>query len=303
MDDHAPASGHATTAWAAFAGCSLIWGSTFLVISIGNDALPPLWAVALRLALAAALQAAIVAALGQRFPRGAALGAAAGYGFLNMGLSMTLLYWAELSVPSGLVAVLYGSIPLSTALFARAVGLERLVPLKVAGAVVALAGVTSIVAGRFAGTLEVLPVLAAVVAATCAAASGVVLKRGPRQAPLPANAVASAVGAVVAVTASLLAGEPHPLPRTAASLGPVLYLAVAGSLGAFGLYAWLVNHWPVTRISFISVVVPVVALSLGVAFRGERLGRPEVLGAGLVMLGLALALASDRLRPLAAPRP
>jgi len=38
---------------------------------------------------------------------------------------------------------------------------------------------------------------------------------------------------------------------------------VAGSLGAFGLYAWLVNHWPVTRISFISVVVPVVALSLG----------------------------------------
>ncbi len=292
-----PARASSAAAWAAFAGCCLIWGSTFLVISIGNDALPPLWAVALRLGLAALLLTAITYALGQRLPRGDALRAAIGYGFLNMGVSMTLLYWAEVSVPSGLVAVLYATIPLTTALFARAGGLERLVPLKLAGAGVALGGVALIVAGNSGGALHALPVAAAVLAATCASASGVVLKRGPRQPPLPANAVASFAGFLVALVASFAAREPHPLPLTGAALFPVLYLVVAGSIGAFGLYAWLVNHWPVTRISFISVVVPVVALTLGVAFRGERLDRVEVLGSLLVMAGLALALASDRLRP------
>jgi drug/metabolite transporter (DMT)-like permease len=250
--------------------------------------------------VASVLLFAIARALGQPLPRGAALRSALAYGTLNMGFSMTLLYWAEVTVPSGLVAVLYATIPLTTALFARAVGLERLVPLKLAGAIVALLGVGAIVTGQLHGTLAAWPVFAAVAAATCAAGSGVALKAGPRQAPLPANAVGSAAGAVIALTASLLAREPHPLPTTAAAAFPILYLVVAGSLVAFGLYAWLVNHWPVTRIAFVSVVVPVVALSLGVAFRGERLDAVEVLGSALVMLGLALALLADRWRARAA---
>src|SRR5437764_11895146 len=42
-------------AWLAFAACSTIWGSTFLAISIGNDALAPVWGATLRLALASLL--------------------------------------------------------------------------------------------------------------------------------------------------------------------------------------------------------------------------------------------------------
>ena len=41
--------------WLAFSACSAIWGSTFLVISIGNDALAPVWAATLRLVLATVL--------------------------------------------------------------------------------------------------------------------------------------------------------------------------------------------------------------------------------------------------------
>ena len=84
---------------AAFAGCCAIWGSTFLVISIGNDAVPPLWAATLRLALASVLLFALNRLTGRSLPRGPALAAAAGFGFLNLGLSFCCLYWGEKSLP------------------------------------------------------------------------------------------------------------------------------------------------------------------------------------------------------------
>src|SRR5262245_46788397 len=120
--------------WLGFAACSLIWGSTFLVISIGNDALAPVWAATLRLVLATLLLGAWARARRTPMPRGPALRAALGYGITQFGINFPLLYWAELRVPSGLSAVVYATIPLSSALMTRAFGLERLTPQKIGGA-------------------------------------------------------------------------------------------------------------------------------------------------------------------------
>ena len=285
--------------YAAFWGCCVVWGSTFLLISIGNDAVPPLWAATLRLGLAAILLTAITLLSGRSLPRGAALRAAAGFGFFNFGLSFCLLYWGEKFVPSGLAAVIYGTVPLSTALFARAVGLERLRALKIAGALVALAGIAVIFSGQLTARVSPLPLAAIFAAATAASASGVVLKRGPRQHPLGANAAGAMVGFVVCAAASFIAREPHVLPATARAILPILYLTVAGSIIAFVLYAWLVNHWDVTRISFIAVVVPLVAVVLGAAVRHERLTAAHFAGSLLVLAGLVLAIVSDRRRAAA----
>jgi len=301
--DAAPGAGvrgHGLGPTTAFAACSLIWGSTFLVISVGNDAMPALWSASLRLLLAAAVLAALTFATGRRLPQGAAFRAAAQFGFFNMGLGFSLLYWSEKTVPSGLTAVLFATIPLTTALFAHRLGLERLRPLKIGAAVVALAGVGLIFSGEMGGPVTPLPLAAVVAAATCAALSGVLLKRGPRQHALGANAVGAMVGLVVCLAASLLLREPHPLPATGPELLPIVYLALAGSVGAFVLFAYLVNRWPVTRISFVSVVVPVVALSLGAAFRQERLTGAGLGGSALVLAALAVAIAADRL-PARAP--
>src|SRR6185295_10867966 len=113
-----PAPGAPTSAvrpWLAFAACGAIWGSTFLVISIGNDALAPVWAATLRLAAASVLLAAWTILRGQRLPRGPALRAALGYGVAQFGVNLPLLYWGERVVPSGLAAVVYATLPLSSA--------------------------------------------------------------------------------------------------------------------------------------------------------------------------------------------
>jgi drug/metabolite transporter (DMT)-like permease len=273
------------------------------VISIGNDTVPAIWAAALRLGIASSLLVVIGLATRHPLPRGAAFRAAVGYGFFNMGLSFCLLYWAEKRVASGLAAVFYATVPLSTTFLTRAFGLERITPAKVGAATIALAGVAVIFSGQIAVRAPVGPLLALLAAATLAPLSTVILKRGPRQNPIGANAVGAGIGCLVCLAASFAVREPHVWPTRAEQLFPILYLSIAGSIGAFVLVAWLVNHWDVTRISFIAVIVPVVALVLGAIVRGETLGVASLIGSAFVLAGVLLRVYGDRpvANPVAAP--
>jgi drug/metabolite transporter (DMT)-like permease len=106
--------------------------------------------------------------------------------------------------------------------------------------------------------------------------------------------VAAIVGTIVCFGASLLARESHVWPGSWAGWGPILYLTLAGSVVAFVTYAWLVNHWPVTRISFIAVIVPIIALLLGALVRQERLTSAGAVGSGLVLLGVVVSTTGFR---------
>ena len=280
--------------WVAFAACSAIWGSTFLVISIGNDALAPVWAATLRLVLAAVLLAGVTLARGQALPRGAALRAALGYGVAQFGVNLPLLYWGEKVVPSGLSAVVYATIPLSSALITRAFGMERLTTAKVVGAVVALGGVALLFSSTLHGRVAPLGLAAILVGATAASLGTTLLKRGPKQDPFGANAAGCAIGAVMAAAISVAAGEPHVLPATVSAAWPVIYLAVAGSLGAYVIMSWLVHRWTVTRTAYVTVIVPIIALGLGALVRHERLMPSNLAGAALILGGLLLGMRPER---------
>jgi drug/metabolite transporter (DMT)-like permease len=277
-------------AWLAFASCSAIWGSTFLVIRFSNDALAPMWASAIRLVLAAVLLALWCVIARIAWPRGAALRTSIVYGALTFGINMPLLYWAEQTVPSGLSAVMYATTPLSTALMARALGTERLSLAKIAGAVIALGGVALLFSGGLRGHIPPVGLAAVFVAATSSALAATLFRRGPRQNVIAANAVACAVGAAFSLAGSFALRESHVTPLTPAVLLPLIYLTIAGSLGAFVLYSWLVSRWPVTRSSFVSVVVPIIALSLGALVRHEHLTAAMFAGSALVLIGLLLGM-------------
>ncbi|HEY7727578.1 MAG TPA: EamA family transporter [Candidatus Eisenbacteria bacterium] len=284
---------HTPRHYAAYAGMCLIWGSTFLAIRIGNEAASPIWAATLRLALATILLSALTLATGARFPRGAALRNALVFGFLNFGVNFSLLYWSELRVPSGLAAVLYATIPLSTGVFSWAFRLHDLDAAQIAAALVGLLGVGVIFSGELSAGTPPAALFAVLLAATSASLSGVFLKRTP-QAPVPANAAGAALGAVVCFVASRLAGESQVLPRTFAAWWPILYLTLAGSLGAYILYSWLVTQWTLTAVATAALVIPVLAVLLGIAVRGESITAGALLGALLVLGAVAETLWTAR---------
>ncbi len=276
--------------FAAYAGMCLIWGSTFLAIRIGNESLAPFWAAALRLVIAGALLFLLTALFRLPLPRGRALTAALLFGALHFGVNLGLLYWGETRVPSGLAAIFFATMPLSTGLLAAALGVQRLHAGRTALAVVGLAGVAVIFAGEVTFGAPPGPLLAVFVAATAASLAGVLFKRAPAQHPIPANAVAAVVGALLCVAGSAALGEPHGLPRTTAGWWPVVYLAVAGNLGAFVLFTWLVTQWAVTTVSTSALIIPVIAVVLGAVTKGEALSPPAYLGAILVLGSVAETL-------------
>lgn len=276
--------------YAAFVACCLIWGSTFLAIRIGNQALPPEWAATLRLALAALLLALIVVIRRDRWPRGPALQAAVLFGLFNFGVNLALLYWGERVVPSGIAAVLYATVPLSTALIAAGLRVEKLNTRKLMAAVVAIAGVATIFAGEMRLDVPFEGLFAVFGAATAASLSSVFLKRAPQPSVFSTNSIGAAVGAVFCLIASLVLQEDHALPSTFAAIWPVVYLTLAGSLGAYVIYTWLVGHWAVTNASYVGVVVPVIAVVLGAIVLQETRSPETYLGAVIVVAAVIVAL-------------
>ncbi len=270
--------------YGAFIGCVTIWGSTFLFIAIGNDTVPPLWGATLRLALAAAILFTVMAVRGLPFPRGAALRAAAVFGFFQFGVNLPLLYLGETEVPSGLAAVVFATIPLSTIFFARVFGLEKLSGRRILGGCVALTGIVVMFSTQMRAAVHPLALLEVLGATWGGCLGSVALKRGPRQSPIVSNAIGCLVGLVVCLAGSLALHERMAWPTTWNAIVPIVYLATAGSVGAFVLWAWLVGHWDISRTSYMAVLIPLVAVSLGGWVRHEHLGLTTLLG-GLIVLG------------------
>ena len=126
-----------------YVAIAFLWGSTWSVIRIGLEDLPPLRFAGVRMALAAALLAPFAlrggawrVLLGEAGPRIALVG------LFQIALPYGLMFVAQQWVPSGLAALLFATFPVWIALLARLVlpG-ERLTPAKLASAAVGVAGI------------------------------------------------------------------------------------------------------------------------------------------------------------------
>ena len=254
--------------------------------------MPALWACTLRLAFAALVLAVIQVTTRQPWPKGEALKAACLYGFFEFGLGLPLLYWGEKVVPSGLAAVLYAICPISAMIVAKAMGIEQWTATKFGAAVVAFLGVAIIFWRELLSGASPAGIAAIIIAAFAAPIAGLMLQRGPRQGAIGVNAVAALVGLPFSVVGSLMLGESHPLPAAVSQWFPVAYLAIMSSVVAFGLFAWLMNHWRATTVSFLGVIVPVIAVVVGAVFRNERFAPGALLGAAVVIVGVVAALRS-----------
>jgi drug/metabolite transporter (DMT)-like permease len=287
---------------------SLIWGSTWLVITFQLGVVAAEASIVYRFALAALLLMVYTLArrLPMRFtPRQHAFIALQGTFLFS--LNYILVYLAEQNLTSGLVAIVFSMLILSNVVLGAVFLRNPIRPRVVLGGVIGVAGLALVFGPELAGFAQGggwrLGVLLAA-AAVLSASVGNILSARNQRAGLPVvqtNAYGMAYGAAVTLVIAVVRGVPFTFDPSPSYILSLLYLAVFGSVIAFGTYLTLIGRMGVDRAAYIGVIFPLVALLLSMLFEGLNLGAVGLVGVALVAAGNVLVL--NRRRPAPARNP
>jgi drug/metabolite transporter (DMT)-like permease len=277
--------------WSLYAACVLVWSSTWVVIALGLEDIPPFLGAGIRFALAGVGVLCAALALGRALRTDVLL--AGLIGVLPFATSYGLIYWAEQYVTSGLAAVLFGVLPLYVAVLAALfLPSEPLRARLLAGVAIALGGlVLAFGQSIHLGGEHAALAATAVVLSPLASAIGNIAtkKRLEGLDPLVMNGWAMLVGGFVLLLVSALSEDWGRTVWSFASLGSIAYLAAFGTGFTFVTLTVLLRELPAVTVSFISLVIPFGALALGALVRDERVTAVAVLGAVLVVAGIGVA--------------
>jgi len=287
----------------AYLACSSIWGTTYFAIRvcIGPGGYPTYLAAAIRFVIATLILTAVVRLGGARpGPRSLAQLGWIGVAGLFVFGSYALIYTAEQSIPGGLACVIYGTQPLVTAILTAATGTERASRSAVAGAIVSLVGIGIIFWDRLgvssAQATGVALVFCAVVLATL---FNIVIKRKAAGVhPLVQNAWVLGTIAGAMMIPTLVEHSPLPWPPPFAPTVALFYLAVVGSVVAFGAYFYLIQHAPLMTASTTVLVQPVIALFVDAVWETQKIDASSYVGAAVTIAGVAVSFGvAARRRP------
>jgi drug/metabolite transporter (DMT)-like permease len=279
--------------WAMLLGLSVLWGGSFFFVEVALMEWPPLLLVAVRVGLAAVVLWSLV--LIARWPvpsSGSAWRIFFVLGLVNNVLPFLLITWGQMSIASGLAAILNASAPIFTVIIA---GLflrdERMSMNRIIGAVLGLAGVAILIGpeaidGQGASLLASLAVLGA---ALSYAVSGVYARRLPTLGinPIVASAGQLLMSAMIMLTLVAVFEEPATvLASGLKTWSAVVALAVLSTSLAYILYFRLIESAGATNAILVTLLIPVTAILLGWLFLDERLGTLQFVGMAVIAAGL-----------------
>ena len=272
----------------------VIWGSTWLFIKLGLEALPPLTFAAIRFVIASAIIFSIIRIRRLRLPRARADWILLAItGTLSFGLNYGLVFWGEQYISSGLAALLQATLPAFGLVFAHFhLPGERLSWAKIGGVVLGVCGVGVVFSNQLAiaGTMALAGCVALILSAMFAAYSNVLVKAyGKNMDPAVLAAGQMLFGLLLLLVVGIpLEGNPLRFQWTTMAWVALLYLAVVGTVVAFLLYYWLLQNMDVTKSMLIALVTPIVAVLLGMIVLDEQFSWRTLAGGAMIMMGIAL---------------
>jgi O-acetylserine/cysteine efflux transporter len=261
---------------------AVVWGVNFVVIHEGLADFPPLLFVALRFALVAF--PAVFFLSRPRVPLRLVLGVGL---FMCTGQFALLFVAMDRGLPAGLASLVLQMQVLFTMAFAVVMLAERPSARQIGGALLALAGMALIAAGR-GGNVSLGALALSVGAAASWGVGNICARRAQADDPLALLVWASLVPPLPLMALSLALGEGAPSIGLGGVLS-VLYVVVGATFFGFGSWVWLMRRHPASRVAPFTLLVPPVGIAAAWALLGERPNGAELAGAGVVLAGLAIA--------------
>ena len=283
---------------ARFALLALFWGSTFLFIKIGDEALAPIQVSLARLVIGTTTLLTILALRGERLPAGWRLwGQLAIAGLLLNVAPFTLFAYGERHVSSLLAGIWNATVPLFTLPIAIAwIADEHASARRLLGLAVGFAGVL-VVLGAWRG-LGGASLEGNLLCLGAAAAYGLGFPYTRRylahrpEGPL-SLAAAQLICATVEIAVLALLFTHSPSGLAAKHVLSVLALGVFGTGLTFVLNYSLIRDVGATTTATVAYVMPIVSTLLGILALGEPLRWYEPVGAAVIIVGAILAQSRD----------
>ena len=275
-------------------GSGLIWGSSFFFISIANLSFPPMGVAFWRCLLGAITLFIFIRVRKISFRRDRKLLLLSfAVGAFNTALPFALFAYGEHHVSSAFAGMANAITPIATVIALLTVFRgEHVTRNQIIGLLVGVVGVLTLI-GVWEGitTDSWLAVAGIVIAATCYGFGGPFIRKfiQPLGHPLEVAAFGQIAGATILLAPLYFTGELTTAPITMQSVGAIAVLGIFGTGIAYTLYYPLLKQVGSAVSSSVTLITPLVAVTLGVLVLGEQLQWYEPVGGFIVIIGAAIA--------------
>lgn len=308
-------------AWAplaAYLAVCILWGSTYLAISLAVKTIPPLLMVGLRFVTAGAILLGWCLARGERLPPAKTFLQSAVTGILLLFIGNGGVSWAEVNLASGLTAIIVAAVPLWMVIIDKTHWKESFSnPRVILGLLLGFAGVVFLVTAgaksvnlSLRNTAQLTSLIVLIVGSISWAAGSIYSKNTP----VPGStfikgSLQMLIAGIALLITSALVGDWTHISWQAVSLrswGGLVYLVIFGSLVGYLSYIYVLGVWPATRVGTYAYVNPVVAVFLGWAIISEPLSSGQFIGLAIILAGVMLVnskqFGKGRISPILAAR-
>lgn len=275
----------------------LVWGTSWIAISLQAGPVAPEVSILWRFMLACPVMFAWAAFARRplRFPPREHL-AFAGLGATLFCTNFVLFYHASLTIPSGLMAVVFSLASIINLILGALVLGHRIEPRVLAAGVVGVVGVIAMFAPEIAyhefGWAGAQGLIASLGATLSFCTANIISSASQRRGVpvLSATAWGMLYGIGYLALLSLALGHAFILEWSARYLISLVWLALIASVVAFASYLTLLGRIGPARAGYMTVLFPVVALAVSTVFEGYQWTALSISGLALVMTGNLIAL-------------
>lgn len=278
--------------------CAMLWGSAFMMMKVAVIEVAPLTVATGRVLVGAVALLLYSLLRGRKFPVDLKTWVLLLIvGMMGSGIPFFLITWAEQVIDSGMAAILMSTGPVFSLLFAHIFTADdKFTWYKLAGMILGFLGVVVVIGVDVLNGIgdNLVPQLAAMLAALCYVATGVTIRKVDNMKPDMLVACSLLIAAVVMVPLSVLIDQPWRLwqrdeaPGTGA-LSAIVYLGIIPTAFAFFIRAKIVMSVGYTFFSMAGYLVPVFAVIFGALFLNEVVEIEAIIALTMVLCGVGIA--------------
>lgn len=278
---------------------TVLWGFTFVVMRDLLDQLPPFLMATARVVAAGA--PILILMRPPKTPLYWLLLLGLTQGAIQMAL---LLFGMEFGMPAGLSALVLQIQVLFTTLLAFILLGEKPRWAQYAGIAISLVGMV-VIASTMPGGATMIGFFFVIFAALTWAGSNIIVKLAGTDEVMRLVAWAHVLGILPLLVLSYTFEGQHEIFNILAQLrwrgiGEIVFLGLISTFGGFGLWSYLMRKNSASAVAPFSLIIPISGMISTALLLGEKFGETRMIGAGLVLVGLAfgtIRIAAFKRRP------